>query len=85
MLLVPLECRIRQPLAVDTAAPGETRIENTRVLGGYLREVFNANEHAHNFRLFCPDETSSNRLESVFESTLRAWMLPLVPTDEYLS
>ena len=84
-LLVPLACPDPTPVAVVAAEPGRTIIENTRVLGGYLREVFNANEHARNFRLFCPDETSSNRLQSVFESTLRAWMLPLVPTDEYLS
>jgi xylulose-5-phosphate/fructose-6-phosphate phosphoketolase len=84
-LRVPLECPDPTPLAIDADAPGRRIIENTRVLGGYLRELFNANEHAHNFRLFCPDETSSNRLENVFESTLRAWMLPLVPTDEYLS
>ena len=84
-LLVPLVCPDPTPVSVDAAAPGETIIENTKVLGGYLREVFNANEDAANFRLFCPDETSSNRLQNVFESTLRAWMLPLVPTDEYLS
>lgn len=84
-LRVPLECPDPTAVAVDAAVPGETIIENTRVLGGYLREVFNANEHERNFRLFCPDETSSNRLQNVFEATLRSWMLPLVPTDEYLS
>jgi len=84
-VLVPLACPDPTPVSVDTASPGETIIENTRILGGYLREVFNANENARNFRLFCPDETSSNRLQNVFESTLRAWMLPLVPTDEFLS
>jgi len=84
-VLVPLACPDPTAVGVDAAAPGKTVIENTRVLGGYLREVFNANDDARNFRLFCPDETSSNRLQNVFESTLRAWMLPLVPTDEYLS
>ncbi|HEV2181420.1 MAG TPA: phosphoketolase family protein [Gemmatimonadaceae bacterium] len=82
---VALECPDPTAVAVDAATPGETLIENTRVLGSYLREVFNANERERNFRLFCPDETSSNRLQNVFEATLRSWMLPLVPTDEYLS
>ncbi len=84
-LRVALECPDPTAVAVDAATPGATLIENTRVLGSYLREVFNANEHERNFRLFCPDETSSNRLQNVFEATLRSWMLPLVPTDEYLS
>jgi len=84
-LRVALECPDPTAVAVDAATPGATLIENTRVLGSYLREVFNANEHERNFRLFCPDETSSNRLQNVFEATLRSWMLPLMPTDEYLS
>lgn len=84
-LRVALRCPDPTAVAVDAATPGEKIIANTLVLGSYLREVFNANEHERNFRLFCPDETSSNRLQNVFEATLRAWMLPLVPTDEYLS
>ncbi|MCU7375733.1 hypothetical protein PEC18_34190 [Paucibacter sp. O1-1] len=38
-------------------------------LGRYLRDVFKLNEKAANFRLFCPDETESNRLGDVFEAT----------------
>jgi len=37
------------------------------------------------FRLFCPDETTSNRLQAVFDATSRAFEWPLVPTDEFLS
>ena len=34
------------------------------MLGDYLREVFELNGEARNFRLFGPDETASNRLMS---------------------
>ena len=43
-----------------------------------------ANAAARNFRLVCPDETSSNRLQAIFEATGRAWALPTVPSDETL-
>ena len=54
--------------------PGRTTSEATRVLGGWLREVFRANDQARNFRLFSPDEASSNRLDAVFEQTHRTWL-----------
>ena len=37
------------------------------------------------FRLFSPDETASNRLQAVFEETDRAFMGPVLPTDDHLS
>ncbi len=71
--------------AVAVASPGGVRAEATRVLGGYLREVFRKNAASANFRLFCPDETNSNRLGDVFEATNRCWVRPALPTDEHLS
>ncbi len=68
---------------VQVAAPGRDTAEATRVLGRYLREVFRANPD--NFRLFGPDETSSNRLDAVFEATGRAWDAATLPTDVTLS
>jgi xylulose-5-phosphate/fructose-6-phosphate phosphoketolase len=38
-----------------------------------------------NFRLVGPDETSSNRLDAVFEATDRVWMERLEPYDVHLS
>ena len=57
--------------AVDVPAPARVEHESTRQLGMYLRDTFIANEPHQNFRLFCPDETSSNRLDAVFEATER--------------
>ena len=43
-------------------------------MGAYLREVIRLNAEARNFRLMGPDETASNRLDTVFEVTDRVWM-----------
>jgi xylulose-5-phosphate/fructose-6-phosphate phosphoketolase len=51
--------------AVAVNAPGTERTSSTARLGELLRDTFSANRA--NFRLFCPDETNSNRLGAVFE------------------
>lgn len=84
-LLEPLQLPDYREYAVTVPTPGTAKAEGTRELGKYLRDVFRLNEEAGNFRLFCPDETTSNRLDHVFEVTERAFMWPLVDTDEYLS
>ena len=47
--------------------------------------MFRLSAKDRNFRLFCPDETSSNKLQNVFDATLRAFELPIIPTDEFLA
>jgi len=76
------ECRA---YAVDVPKPGSVRAEPTRVMGQFLRDVMKMNAHARNFRLFGPDETSSNRLDAVFEVTDRVWMAEHLPEDDHLS
>jgi xylulose-5-phosphate/fructose-6-phosphate phosphoketolase len=68
--------------AVDVERPGRARSEATRVLGGFLRDVISSNPV--NFRIVGPDETTSNRLNAVFEVTTRAWQAERMPTDEGL-
>ncbi|MBC8988049.1 phosphoketolase family protein [Pedobacter sp. N36a] len=65
--------------------PAELEAESTRNLGKYLRDVIKLNDKNHNFRLFCPDETSSNRLEAVFEATNRCFMEKIIPIDDKLA
>jgi xylulose-5-phosphate/fructose-6-phosphate phosphoketolase len=84
-LLTPLKLPDYTEYAVPVAQPGATDAEATRELGTYLRDVFARNEEHRNFRLVCPDETTSNRLQAIFEETERPFEWPLVPTDEYLS
>ncbi|MGA8250475.1 MAG: phosphoketolase family protein, partial [Mycobacterium sp.] len=43
--------------AVAVASPGAVDAEDTRVLGGFLRDVITLNDEARNFRIFGPDET----------------------------
>jgi xylulose-5-phosphate/fructose-6-phosphate phosphoketolase len=65
--------------AVPVTKPGTTEVENTLPLGNFLRDIMVKNPH--NFRFFCPDETSSNRLQSVYEASKKVWMGDYLPED----
>ncbi|MET7426308.1 phosphoketolase family protein [Dactylosporangium sp. NPDC005555] len=65
--------------AVDVQMPGVSRAESTRRLGEVLRDIYSGNPD--NFRLFCPDETNSNRLGAVFEVSDRAFMERVTDAD----
>ncbi|MFL5756841.1 MAG: phosphoketolase [Chloroflexota bacterium] len=69
--------------AVDVPTPATSTSEATRVLGTFLRDVIRRNPD--NFRIFGPDETTSNRLDNVFETTNRVWMADMLPTDDHLA
>jgi xylulose-5-phosphate/fructose-6-phosphate phosphoketolase len=71
--------------AVAVKVPGAEDGEPTRVLGGFLRDIFTANEAQRNFRMVGPDETESNRLSAVYEVTDKAWIADRRDTDEHLS
>ncbi|HVV92983.1 MAG TPA: phosphoketolase family protein [Hyphomicrobiales bacterium] len=71
--------------AVEVPRPGVSMGEATRVLGTYLRDVICDNAAAKNFRLMGPDETSSNRLDAVFEATERVWEEDTIPEDVHLA
>jgi xylulose-5-phosphate/fructose-6-phosphate phosphoketolase len=43
------------------------------------------NGDSRNFRVMGPDETSSNRLDALFEVTGRTWVAPTLPEDEHLA
>ena len=71
--------------AVDVARPGAVDGEATRVLGRLLRDVMTLNTPSANFRIFGPDETSSNRLDALFEVTGRMSSATILPTDEHVT
>jgi len=69
--------------AFDVKEPGSQLAQATEQFGRYLAEIFARNQH--NFRLFGPDETASNRLTPVFDVTSRTWLEPVKPYDEQLA
>ncbi|MEI6621358.1 MAG: phosphoketolase family protein [Actinomycetes bacterium] len=83
LLTKPLEIRPIDDYAIETTVPGSVLAESTRALGEMMRDIYVANPDR--FRLFCPDETNSNRLGAVFEVTDRAFMETLEPGDVKLS
>ncbi|MCC2610359.1 phosphoketolase family protein [Neorhizobium petrolearium] len=71
--------------AVPVTDRGAAMVQTTEVLGKYLRDVLKLNDTHSNFRIFGPDETESNRLGAVFETTNRVWMEKIEPYDVHLS
>jgi xylulose-5-phosphate/fructose-6-phosphate phosphoketolase len=69
--------------AIDVPRPAVGRAESTRKLGELMRDLYRANPDR--FRLFCPDETNSNRLGAVFEASDRAFAERIEPDDVSIS
>jgi xylulose-5-phosphate/fructose-6-phosphate phosphoketolase len=82
LLLRDLELPDFADYAVAVDKPATETAEATRVLGTFLRDVIARNPDR--FRLMGPDETASNRLSAVFESTDKAWLAETGPDDENL-
>jgi xylulose-5-phosphate/fructose-6-phosphate phosphoketolase len=83
MLRRPLSLPDFRAHAVDVSAPGASVHEPTRELGHYLVDV--VRDNPDNFRLFGPDETSSNRLDAVYEVTDKVFAGEILPVDEHLA
>jgi xylulose-5-phosphate/fructose-6-phosphate phosphoketolase len=71
--------------AVTVDKRGARGIGDTHVLGRFLRDVLKLNAERRNFRIFGPDETLSNGLEAVFETTNRQWLAATAENDEFLA
>ncbi|AEE45222.1 phosphoketolase family protein [Cellulomonas fimi] len=71
LLLKDLRLPDFREYAVDVPTPGGSISEAPRVLGQWLTDVIRQNPD--NFRIFGPDETASNRLQAVFETTDKQW------------
>ena len=64
-------------IAVET--PGQTTCENTRPLGRFLRDIVRQNPNI--FRVFGPDENTSNRLDAIYEVSKKLWLADYLPED----
>jgi xylulose-5-phosphate/fructose-6-phosphate phosphoketolase len=82
-LSVPLKLRPITEYALAVPSPGQELHESTRQLGQMLRDIYRDNPH--DLRLFCPDETNSNRLGAVFEAEQRCLVAPPLPGDDHVS
>lgn len=65
--------------AVEVFEPGKDRAENTRPLGRLLRDIMADN--LQNFRVFGPDENTSNKLDAVYEVSKKTWLADILPED----
>jgi len=65
--------------AVAMNGPGTREISPTETLGKFLRDVMRNNMST--FRLFSPDENASNKLQDVYQASLKTWMAAIQPED----
>ena len=71
--------------AIKVPKHGVVEAEATRVQGQFIRDVLQINADAHNFRVFSPDETASNRWTDVFEVTNRCSTAGIHPMDDHVA
>lgn len=82
-LTVPLKLPDHRDYAVALESRAQDRMGSTAVLGNYLRDIYQSNPT--NFRLFCPDETNSNRLGAVFQVSDRCLVSEINGDDDHVS
>ncbi|MDP4274380.1 MAG: phosphoketolase family protein [Bacteroidota bacterium] len=85
LLLKNLKMPDFQKYAVKVEKPGVTESEATKVMAQMLRDVIRLSNHDRNFRIMGPDETNSNRLNSLFEATDRVFTGDILKSDDHLS
>ena len=85
LLLKDLHLPDYRAYAADVPTPGVPGMGDTRVLGPFLRDVARLNDPQRNFRIFGPDETVSNGLAAVFETTNRQWDAATAAGDQWLA
>ena len=85
LLLKELKMPDFRDYAVKVSQPGVVVAEGTRIQGQFIRDVLKINADARNFRVFSPDETTSNRWNAVFEVTDRCSTAEIIPIDDHVS
>ena len=64
---------------IEFEKPGQIEAENTRPLGVFLRDTMKLNMNS--FRIFGPDENTSNKLAAVYEVSKKFWIAEYFPED----
>jgi xylulose-5-phosphate/fructose-6-phosphate phosphoketolase len=65
--------------ALQFDKPGQVEVENVRPLGMFLRDVMKLN--MDRFRVFGPDENTSNKLHDIYEVSKKFWIEEYFPED----
>jgi xylulose-5-phosphate/fructose-6-phosphate phosphoketolase len=65
---------------IEIAQPGQIAAANTQPLGAFLRDIMQSN--MDNFRVFSPDENTSNKLSAVYEASKKFWIAQFLPEDQ---
>jgi xylulose-5-phosphate/fructose-6-phosphate phosphoketolase len=64
---------------IECTKPGKTQAENTPPLGAFLRDTMKLN--MKNFRVFGPDENTSNKLDAIYAVSKKFWIEQYFPED----
>lgn len=65
--------------AEEFERPGRVEAANTKPLGKFLRDIMKLNMDA--FRVFGPDENTSNKLDAIYEASKKLWLAEYFPED----
>jgi xylulose-5-phosphate/fructose-6-phosphate phosphoketolase len=65
---------------VKVDQPGAVEVENVAPLGTFLRDVMKLN--MTNFRVFGPDENTSNKLHAIYQVSKKFWIAEYFPEDQ---
>jgi xylulose-5-phosphate/fructose-6-phosphate phosphoketolase len=79
LLTKPLRIPDFWKYGIEFDKPGQIEAENTRPLGKFLRDVMKSNMNS--FRVFGPDENTSNKLDNIYETSKKLWLEEYFPED----
>jgi xylulose-5-phosphate/fructose-6-phosphate phosphoketolase len=65
--------------AIEVKESGRVAAENTRPLAKFLRDIVRQNPTS--FRVFSPDENTSNKLDAIYEASKKLWLADYLPVD----
>jgi xylulose-5-phosphate/fructose-6-phosphate phosphoketolase len=65
--------------AIKIDCPGTVEVENVPPLGVFLRDVMKSNMDS--FRVFAPDENTSNKLDAIYKASKKFWIAETFPED----
>ncbi len=69
--------------AVNVKKHGETKSQDTSILGIFLRDIIKKNPN--NFRIFSPDELVSNKMTAVYEVSNNVFNATVYENDDYVA